>query len=104
MNKTGLIAVLVGSALFVASSFYVDVNRSYTFLFGPAVMLCVVFVVFFLPLMRLRSQRRRLLAGGIPAEATVLDVAQTGTTMTIGTRQQFGVLLTLEVRAQGRAP
>jgi hypothetical protein len=104
VNKVGLVALPVGIALaVVASNFFVDVNHTYTFFIVPAVALVIVALTF-LPLVRSGLQRRRLLVGGIPAEATVLDAAQTGTTMTIGAQQQFGVLLTLEVRAPGRAP
>ena len=76
VNKVGLVAVPVGIALvFVAGRFFVDVNRSYTFLIVPAVTLAVVLVTF-LPQVRSGLQRRRLLVGGIPAEATVLDAAR----------------------------
>jgi len=82
-------------------------NINYIYWIGPIIAVIAIAVVLLrvvLPIFRLKSQTNTLLATGIPAEATVLNAAQTGSKLTIGGQEQYGVALTLEVRAPGRAP
>ena len=82
-------------------------DMNFLFWIGPIIaVVVVIFVVLrvVLPIFRLKSQTQALLASGIPAEATILQAQQTGSKLTIGGQEQWGVALTLEVRPQGRPP